>query len=470
LTEGALLAPVGERPQDTLALLRLAAIGAVDDGKSTLIGRLLHDAGQFTDDQLAALERASRDRGQSSLNLSFATDGLRAERELGITIDVAYRYAVTPRLKLVIADCPGHVEYTGNMATGASTADLALVLVDATRGLREQTLRHTTLALLFGVPQLLVAVNKMDLVGWEERRYRALVEQMEELAQRLGGAEVQAVPISALHGDNVVQRSRRADWYRGPTVLEALELAPTSTFAAQQRRGARLPVQSVTRDSEGSVRIAGMLTGGGLRTGEEVVVLPQRQNTTVSRVETLSAVVPSTRAPLSISVTLAGSPVVRRGDLIAAAADAPPVSQDHVTTVCWFAASHLKAGQTFLVKHTTRVTEAEVVEIMSRVDLETLSLVAAGELGPNDIGVVRWRLAEAIAADPYHESRVTGSLIVIDSKTRGTVGAVMVGTPQLDRRDTARSANRTVPLRLDGSQSQLPNSDSPGARHSSGRT
>ena len=470
MTAGAIAAPVGDRPPTGEALLRLAAIGAVDDGKSTLIGRLLHDAGQFTDDQLAALERASRDRGQSSLNLSFATDGLRAEREQGITIDVAYRYAVTPRLKLVIADCPGHLEYTGNMATGASTADLALVLVDVTKGLREQTLRHTALALLFGVPQLLVAVNKMDLVGWEEPGYRGLVEQMRELAQRLGGAEVQAVPISALHGDNVVERSRRADWYQGPTVLEALELAPTSTFAAQQRKGARLPVQSVTRRADGSVRVAGMLTGGGLHTGEAVVVLPQRHHTTVSRVETLSAVVPSARAPLSISVVLADSPDLRRGDLIAAAADPPPVSRDQLTTVCWFAARHLEVGQTFLVKHTTRVTEAEVIEVMSKLDLATLQLVPAGELGPNDIGVVRWRLAEAIAADPYHESRVTGSLIVIDAETHVTVGAVMVGTPQLARRGATLAENHQLPLRWPCSQSQPPSSTSPGGLHSPGLT
>ncbi len=440
MTAGAIGAPVGE------SLLRLAAIGAVDDGKSTLIGRLLHDAGQFTDDQLVALERASRDRGQPSLNLSFATDGLRAEREQGITIDVAYRYAVTARLKLVIADCPGHLEYTGNMATGASTADLALVLVDVTKGLREQTRRHTALALLFGVPRLLVAVNKMDLVGWAEPGYRALVEQMEELAQRLGGAEVQAVPVSALHGDNVVERSRNSGWYQGPTVLEALEQAPTATFSAQHSKGARLPVQSVTRHADGSVRIAGMLTGGALHRGEPVVILPQRHHTTVSRVETLSAAVPSARAPLSISVALADSPDVRRGDLIAAAADLPQVSRDQLTTVCWFAARHLEVGQSFLVKHTTRVTEAEVVEIIGQLDLETLHLVAAGELGPNDIGVVRWRLAEEIAADPYHESRVTGSLIVIDPQTRITVGAVMVGTPPLAGRDAAFDGSPPQPL------------------------
>ncbi len=413
------------------ALLRLAAIGAVDDGKSTLIGRLLHDADQFTDDQLAALESASRARGQSTLNLSFATDGLRAEREQGITIDVAYRYAVTPRLKMVIADCPGHPEYTGNMATGASTADLAMVVVDITKGLREQTLRHTALALLFGVPYLLIAVNKMDLVGWDERGYRGLAEQMEELAQLLGGAEVRAVPISALHGDNVVERAGNLDWYHGPTVLEALEQVPTSTFAAHGTKGARLPVQSVTPQADGSVRIAGMLTGAGLHTGDAVVVLPRGHRTTVSGLETLSEVVPSAQPPLSISVALADGGEVQRGDLIAAAADPPSVSRDQLTTVCWFAERRLEVGQKFLVKHTTRVTTAEVVEIASKLNLETLRLVPAGDLGPNDIGVVRWRLADAIAADQYRDSRVTGSMIVIDPDTHVTVAALMIGTPPL---------------------------------------
>jgi sulfate adenylyltransferase subunit 1 len=418
-------------PSTEVALLRLAAVGAVDDGKSTLIGRLLHDADQLTDDQLAALESASRARGHSSLNLSFATDGLRAEREQGITIDVAYRYAVTPRRKLVIADCPGHLEYTRNMATGASTADLALVVVDITNGLREQTRRHTALALLFGVRHLLVAVNKMDLVGWNEQMYQGVAEQMQELARLLGGAEVQAVPISALHGDNVVERSRSAPWYRGPTVLEALEAVPTSTFAAHGSKGARLPVQSVVPQADGSVRIAGMLTGAGLHTGDAVVVLPHGRRTTVSSLQTLNGAVPSAQASLSISVTLADGKEVQRGDLIAAGADPPLVSRDQLTTVCWFAARRLEPGQNFLIKHMTRMTTAEVVGIVSKLDLKTLRLVPAGELGANDIGVVRWRLAEPIAADQYCDSRVTGSLIVIDPDTHVTVAAVMIGTPTL---------------------------------------
>ncbi|HVC21922.1 MAG TPA: GTP-binding protein [Candidatus Dormibacteraeota bacterium] len=414
-----------------VALLRLAAVGAVDDGKSTLIGRLLHDADQLTEDQLAALETANRVRGQSGVNLSFATDGLRAERERGVTIDVAYRYAVTPRRKLVIADCPGHLEYTGNMATGASTADLALVVVDISKGLREQTRRHTALALLFGVRHVLVAVNKMDLVDWNEGRFLAVAEQMQVLAGLLGNAQVQAVPISALHGDNVVERSGMAPWYRGPTLLEALEETPTSTVATEGAGGFRLPVQSVSTRSDGSVHIAGMLTGGQLRGGDAVVVLPEGRRTTVTSLATLSAPVPSALPPLSISVTLADGSRLTRGNLIAPAIDPPPVGRDQLTTVCWFAECPLEVGQRFLIKHTTKVTRGEVVAIESRLDMKSLRLTAAAQLRTNDIGVVRWRLADPIAADPYPHNRVTGSLIVIDPETNATMAAVMVGTPTL---------------------------------------
>ncbi|MGH7642347.1 MAG: sulfate adenylyltransferase subunit 1 [Candidatus Dormibacteria bacterium] len=427
---GTISPPAASASESTL--LRLAAVGAVDDGKSTLIGRLLHDSDQLTDDQLAALECASLARGQTALNLSFATDGLKAERDQGITIDVAYRYAVTPHRKLVIADCPGHLEYTRNMASGASTADLALVVVDITKGLREQTRRHTALALLFGVRHLLVAVNKMDLISWEEASYREVAEQMRELAQQLGGATVQAVPISALHGDNVVERSRRVDWYRGPTVLEALEQGPTATFTDQGSTGARLPVQAVIPQVDGSVRIAGMLSGrGGLRTGDEVVLLPSGRRSQVASLATLSEAVPAAQAPLSISLALAHDFAIERGDLIAAAADPPPVGRDQLTTVCWFAERRLDPGQRFLIKHTTRLTTGEVLGIDSRLDLTTLRLAPATSLSANDIGVVRWRFSAPLAADRYRDSRVTGSLIVIDPETNVTVAAVMIGAPPI---------------------------------------
>jgi len=412
-----------------VALLRLAAVGAVDDGKSTLIGRLLHDADQLTEDQLQALESASRARGQSGINLSFATDGLRAERAQGITIDVAYRYAVTPHRKLVIADCPGHVEYTRNMATGASTADLALVVVDATRGLREQTRRHTALAALFGVRHLLLAVNKMDLIDWDERRYRELTQEMQLLARSLGGTAVESVPISARHGDNVVERSVHAGWYRGPTVLEALEQVPTSTFAGPGMTGMRLPVQLAERGPEGTIRVAGMLMGAEVQVSDEVVILPEGRRTRVTALETLAGAVSSARAPLSIWLTLADGVGVQRGDLIASAVDPPVPSRDQVATVCWFAHYRLCRGQEFVVKHTTRVTTGRVLAVESKLDLDTLRLGPASYLETNDIGVVRWWLADAIGADQYQDSRASGSFIVIDPKTEVTVAAVMVGAP-----------------------------------------
>jgi sulfate adenylyltransferase subunit 1 len=412
-----------------MALLRLAAVGAVDDGKSTLIGRLLHDTDQLTDDQLQALESASRARGEPGINLSFATDGLRAERAQGITIDVAYRYAVTPHRKLVIADCPGHVEYTRNMATGASTADLALVVVDVTRGLREQTRRHTALAVLFGVRHLLLAVNKMDLIDWDERPYREVSGEMEQLAHSLGGATVESVPISARHGDNVVERSARADWYRGPTLLEALEQVPTSTFAGQGVTGMRLPVQLVDRSSEGAIRFAGMLTGGEVQVSDEVVVLPGGQRTRVTALETLAGPVPSARAPLSVWLTLADGVGAERGDLIASAVDPPLASRDQLATVCWLAGYRLCQGQEFVVKHTTRLTTGRVLAVENNLDLDTLRLRPASYLETNDIGVVRWRLADAISAEPYQDSRATGSFIVIDPETEVTVAAAMVGAP-----------------------------------------
>jgi sulfate adenylyltransferase large subunit len=339
-------------------LLRFAAIGSVDDGKSTLIGRLLHDTRQLFDDQLEALAAASRRHGVDGVDLAFVTDGLRAEREQGITIDVAYRYAATPGRKFVIADCPGHIQYTRNMVTGASTADLAVVVVDVTTGLREQTRRHCCIAALLGVRRLLVAVNKMDLTGWDEAAYHSVVADVHVLARRLGVESVIAVPVSALTGDNVVNASPETPWYDGPTILSALEEAPAAVWAAEGASGARLPVQWVLRRPGGGRSYAGMVSGGTLRRGDEVVILPGGQRSTVAELETFDGPIEAAIPSLSATVSLADDIDVSRGDLIAPVDTAPEPCQEFEATVCWFGDRPVEAGQRFRLKHTTRVTPA----------------------------------------------------------------------------------------------------------------
>ena len=387
---------------DTMDLLRFATIGSVDDGKSTLIGRLLFDTRQLFDDQLTAIESASERRGLGEVDLSFVTDGLRAEREQGITIDVAYRYAATPHRKFVIADCPGHVQYTSNMATGASTADLALVLVDATSGLREQSRRHVCIAALLGVDQLVVCANKMDLVGWDRSAYQRIADEMDALARRLGISSCIVIPISALHGDNVVQRSEAAPWYDGPTVLDALESAQAGGWAtqhthhSQQARpgtnrslgtGARLPVQWVLRQPGGGRSYAGMVNGGPFRIGDAVVVLPQGAPTTIRAIETADGPLQRAEVGLSVSLRLADHLDVSRGDLIAAAEGAPEVTSTFEATVCWFQERPLSVGDRLKLKHTTRVTPVVVESIAGTFDVNDLQVSASSELtGERDRG------------------------------------------------------------------------------------
>jgi sulfate adenylyltransferase large subunit len=415
-------------------LLRFAAIGSVDDGKSTLIGRLLFDTQQLFDDQLEAVSVASRRRGIGEMDLSLVTDGLRAEREQGITIDVAYRYAATPTRKYIIADCPGHVQYTANMATGASTADLALVVVDVTSGLREQTRRHTCIAALLGVDQLVVVANKMDLVDWDRDAYENVARQMGTLARRLSIESCTVVPISALHGDNVVERSDAAPWYDGPTVLQALERAPAGGWAAVHGThvgtGARLPVQWVLRHGGGR-SYAGIVGGGPLRPDDEVVVLPGGQRTTVTAITTYDGALDEAPVGMSVSVDLAHDIDVSRGDLIASAEEPPLVTSDIEATVCWFGNRPLRKGDRLRVKHTTRVAPARVTEVLSRFDVNDLTLVDAGELADNEIGVVRLSTGTPLAVDPYRTNRVTGSFVLVDEATNATLAACMVGAPPL---------------------------------------
>jgi sulfate adenylyltransferase large subunit len=430
-SSGATGAPDGASGMD---LLRFAAVGSVDDGKSTLIGRLLFDTRQLFDDQMEAVAAASERRGISEIDLSFVTDGLRAEREQGITIDVAYRYAATPRRKFVIADCPGHVQYTRNMATGASTADLALVVVDASTGLREQTRRHVCIVALLGVDQLIVCANKMDLAGWEETAFRRVADEMTTLSHRLGVRSCTVIPISALHGDYVVERSEAAPWYEGPTTLQALEEAPAGGWASEQGGGGqafRLPVQWVLRHRGGGRSYAGMVNGGTLREGEEVVVLPEGWKTTVTGVETFDGVLDEAPVGLSVAVTLGDDLDVSRGDLLAAA-DAPPsVVKDLDATVCWFGERPLRVGDRLRVKHTTRTTPARVVAVRGRLDVNELAIEAADELVNNDIGVVALTTAVPLAVDPYRQDRITGSFVLVDEGTNATVAAGMVGEPHL---------------------------------------
>ncbi len=420
----------GVGPASGSALLRFATIGSVDDGKSTLIGRLLHDTKQLFDDQLDAVATASRRRGVDGVDLAFVTDGLRAEREQGITIDVAYRYASTPHRKFVIADCPGHVQYTRNMATGASTADLALVVVDATDGLREQTRRHTCIAALLGVRHLLVATNKMDLAGWDEAAYRAVTDEVEALARRLDMQAVVSVPASALLGDNVVERSTHMPWYTGPTVLGALEDAPAGSWA-HDTGGARLPVQWVVRHPGGGRSYAGMVSGGTFRPGDDVVVLPGGQHSRLTSVETFDGPLDEAPASLSVTLRLDDDLDVSRGDLIAPTDSAPEVVREFDATVCWFADAPVEPGQRFRLKHTTRLAPAHVIAVHSRLDVQSLELDPTTRLGPNDIGVVRLAVGTPLAVDPYQVNRVTGSFVLIDDQTNATVAAGMVGVPVL---------------------------------------
>ncbi len=419
-------------------------MGSVDDGKSTLIGRLLHDTKQLFDDQLEALSQASRRRGVDGVDLSYITDGLRAERDQGITIDVAYRYATTPKRKLVIADCPGHVQYTRNMATGASTADLVVVVIDATAGLREQTRRHCCIAALLGVRHMVVAVNKMDLTGWEQGAFAGIDGEARLLASRLGVESVVSVPVCALDGDNVARRSQHSPWYDGPTVLEALERADAGAWATEGGAGARLAVQWVTRHPGGGRSYAGMITGGPLRKGDEVVVLPSGTRTRIASLGTFDDELEEATARMSVTVHLEDDLDVSRGDMIATLDNPPEVERELVATLCWFGERPVQAGQRFRVKHTTRVGRAIVSAVRSRLDIANLELAPASEIADNEIGVVELSVGTPLAIDPYRTNRVTGSFVVIDESTSATVAAGMVGPPAFSTPAAAATAATAV--------------------------
>ncbi|MBF6045613.1 sulfate adenylyltransferase [Streptomyces sp. NRRL B-1677] len=412
------------------SLLRFATAGSVDDGKSTLVGRLLHDSKSVLADQLEAVTHASRNRGASAPDLALLTDGLRAEREQGITIDVAYRYFATPRRRFILADTPGHVQYTRNMVTGASTAQTAVVLVDARNGVVEQTRRHAAVAALLRVPHLILAVNKMDLVGYAESVFAPIAAEFAAYAGSLGVPEVTAIPVSALAGDNVVTPSPHMDWYGGPTVLEHLETVPVVTDPASEP--ARFPVQYVIRprtathpDYRG---YAGQIASGVLRVGEQVTVLPSGRTSTITGIDALGSSVDVAWAPQSVTVRLADDLDISRGDLIAPAASAPATTRDVEATVCHVADRPLRVGDRVLLKHTTRTVKALVKAVPSRLTLDDLSQhPEPGRLAANDIGRVVLRTAEPLALDPYAGSRRTGSFLLIDPADGTTLTAGMAG-------------------------------------------
>ena len=415
-------------------LLRFATAGSVDDGKSTLIGRLLYDSKSVFADQLEAVERTSADRGNAHTDLALLTDGLRAEREQGITIDVAYRYFSTARRSFIVADTPGHVQYTRNMVTGASTADLALVLVDARKGVVEQTRRHASLSALLRVPHLVLVVNKMDLIDFDQAGYDAVVSDFKAFCDgaHLDIPDVQAVPVAALHGDNVVDRSDKTPWYDGPALLELLETVHVDRTGAALR-GARFPVQYVLRpqslahpDYRG---YAGTLATGTLRVGDAVTALPSGRSTTVAGIDTFDGPLEVAVAGQAVTVRLAAEIDVSRGDMLVAADDLPELTARLDATICWMSETPLGTGQRVLVKHTTRTVKAIVAQVHDRLDVTTQLHEPATSLALNDIGRITLRTAQPLAVDQYATDRRTGAFITIDEATGTTTGAGMVGSP-----------------------------------------
>ena len=419
-------------PQTRLAPLRFATVGSVDDGKSTLIGRLLHDSKSIFEDQLEHIQAVSRRRGTDYVDLALLTDGLRAEREQGITIDVAYRYFSTPHRSFVIADCPGHVQYTRNAITGASTADLAIVLVDARHGVVEQTRRHSLLMSLLGVPHLVLCVNKMDLVDYSAARFAEVREEFEAFARRLDLREVTFIPISALQGDNVVERSAHMDWYDGPTLLHHLETVETDDDGHQVEL--RFPVQYVVRphraehlDYRG---YAGRVAAGTVAAGDEVVVLPSGLHTRVERIDTPDGPVPVARAGMAVTLLLADDLDVSRGDMICHPHDRPAPSQDLEAMVAWMDADQpLALRRIYALKHTTRTVRAMVTDVAYRLDVHTLARdETVTQLALNEIGRVRLRTTAPLFGDDYRRNRTTGSFVLIDEATNQTAAAGMLRT------------------------------------------
>jgi sulfate adenylyltransferase subunit 1 len=406
-------------------LLRFTTAGSVDDGKSTLIGRLLHDAKGVYEDQLASVKKSRINRSTGPIDFSLLTDGLRAEREQGITIDVAYRYFATPRRKFIIADSPGHEQYTRNMATGASTANLAVILVDATKGLLPQTRRHSYIASLLGIPNVLAAINKMDLVGYREDVYLRLQADFLALARHLDIRAAQCVPISALEGDNIVARSRNMPWHSGPTLLEHLETVPIQAISSTE--ATRFPVQCVIRPDSTFRGFAGQVAGGAIHTGDSLLALPSGQTTRVRSIVTYDGKLDTAVRSQSVTLELEDEIDLSRGDMLVSP-DAPPKASRYFSArVVWLNEKPLDLHRTYLAKHTTRQVKAQVTRIQNRVDVNTLTSAPAIELEMNGIALLHLETNSPLFIDSYRESRATGSFILIDSLSNATVAAGMIG-------------------------------------------
>lgn len=410
-------------------LLRFTTAGSVDDGKSTLIGRLLYDSKSIFEDQLDAVLRTSKRRGQDGVDLALFTDGLRDEREQGITIDVAYRYFTTPKRKFIIADTPGHVQYTRNMVTGASLANAAIILIDARHGVIEQTKRHTYIASLLGIPHILVCVNKMDLVDWDESTFNSIVDDFEAVSSKMLVQDVRYIPISALLGDNVVNRSTNMDWYQGSPLLHTLETLHISSDV--NKVDARLPVQTVIRPQSESHRdfrgYAGQLASGILRPGDEISVLPSGFESKIKEVIGPNGPIEEAFAPMSVTVTLEDDIDISRGDMITRANNQPECAQEFDVMLCWMGDQPARERAKYKILHTTNQEKAMIQEVVYKYDITELARDEQDkQLAMNDIAKVRIRTTRRLMIDPYRENRSTGSIVLVDEGTNATVAAGMI--------------------------------------------
>lgn len=414
---------------DNNQLLRFTTAGSVDDGKSTLIGRLLYDSKSIFEDQLEAIESTSKRKGHDGIDLALFTDGLRDEREQGITIDVAYRYFTTPKRKFIIADTPGHIQYTRNMVTGASTANAAIILVDARHGVIEQTKRHAFIASLLQIPHVIVCINKMDLVDFSEDVYNDIIRQFEEFSSKMVIKDVRFIPISALLGDNVVKRSTNMDWYLGATLLYTLETIHVSSD--MNKVDARFPVQTVLRPQrEGFIDYrgyAGRMASGMLRVGDDIIVLPSGFTSRIKSIDTLDASLEEAFAPMSVSITLEDDIDISRGDMIVKPNNKPQASQDIEVLLCWLGNEQAKPRAKYTVQHTSNEQTAMIKEVVYKFDINTLERKMDDKvLNMNDISKVKIRTTKPLMLDPYRENRTTGSIILVDDATNETVAAGMV--------------------------------------------